>query len=129
MELDEAASAELPGDLAAALAGVPAAEAFFAALTALQRDQYVGWIEGARRPETRAARIDETLRLLSAGVRQRRRGTRAGGVAERLVTGGRPPRPSTGMPSPHRVQSRPRPGRGAGSVHPASDLGCRQEPG
>jgi len=31
----------------------------------------VGWVEGAKRPETRAARIGELINLLKAGKKQR----------------------------------------------------------
>ena len=35
------------------------------------RRNYVRWIESAKRPETRAARIADTVALLKAGKRQK----------------------------------------------------------
>jgi hypothetical protein len=42
-----------------------------AAGSPLYRNGYLRWIEGAKRPETRSARIAETLGLLKAGKKQR----------------------------------------------------------
>lgn len=61
----------LPGDVLAALAGEPQAKAFFEALATFYRNGYLRWIEGARRPETRRARIAELLVLLKQGQKQR----------------------------------------------------------
>lgn len=61
----------LAQDIAEALANEPAAADFFAALATFYRKGYITWIEGAKRPETRAARISETIALLQAGKKQR----------------------------------------------------------
>ena len=54
----------VPDDLAAALAGEPEAAAFFAGLSYTHRKTYVGWIEEAKRPETRVARVARAVELL-----------------------------------------------------------------
>jgi len=62
---------ELPQDLSLALAGEPAAAGFFAGLSGFYQRQYVHWIESAKQPATRKARIAEVVDLLRAGQRQR----------------------------------------------------------
>jgi uncharacterized protein YdeI (YjbR/CyaY-like superfamily) len=54
----------------AALDSEPEAGAFFESLATFYRNGYLRWIEGAKRPETRSARIAEMLRLLKAGKKQ-----------------------------------------------------------
>jgi Bacteriocin-protection, YdeI or OmpD-Associated/Domain of unknown function (DUF1905) len=61
----------LAADLLAALDREPEARAFFESLATFYRNGYIRWIEGARRPETRSARIAELLSLLKAGQKQR----------------------------------------------------------
>ena len=62
---------DLAPDLAAALAASPAAGAFFDSLAQFYRKAYVRWIEATkRRPDVRAERIAEVIRLLSAGEKQ-----------------------------------------------------------
>ncbi len=58
-------------DIAAALAANPKARSFFEALPTFYRKNYMRWLEGAKRPETRAVRIRELLELLAAGKRER----------------------------------------------------------
>jgi hypothetical protein len=65
---------DLSPDLAAALAESPAAGAFFDSLAQFYRKAYVRWIEATkRRPDLRAERIAEVIRLLSAGQKERPR--------------------------------------------------------
>ena len=65
---------DLTDDLAAALAANPAAGAFFDTLAQFYRKAYLRWIDGTtRRPHPRAARVDEVVALLAAGVKQRPR--------------------------------------------------------
>jgi hypothetical protein len=65
IELDDAPrTVDVPGDLAAALARAGLA-APFDSLSYTHRREYVQWVEGAKRPETRARRIDETVARLS----------------------------------------------------------------
>jgi hypothetical protein len=61
----------LAADILAALETEPDAKAFFEALATFYRNGYVRWIESAKRPETRSARIAEMLSLLKAGKKQR----------------------------------------------------------
>jgi hypothetical protein len=62
MELDtEPRSVHVPRDLGAALAADPVAEEAFASMSFTNRRQYVEWVEGAKRPETRARRVASTV--------------------------------------------------------------------
>lgn len=61
----------LPPDVAEALEAEPEAKAFFEALATFYRNTYVKWIESARRPETRSARIREMMELLRSGKKQK----------------------------------------------------------
>jgi hypothetical protein len=58
-------------DVAAALDAEPGAKAFFESLATFYRNTYMKWIESAKRPETRAARIKEIVELLKAGKKQK----------------------------------------------------------
>jgi hypothetical protein len=61
----------LADDVRAALAAAPAARAFFDGLPTFYRRNFLRWIDGAKRPATRAARIAETVALLREGRRER----------------------------------------------------------
>jgi hypothetical protein len=61
----------LASDIVAALEREAEARAFFEALATFYRNGYIRWIEGAKRPEVRSARIAEMLSLLKAGKKQR----------------------------------------------------------
>lgn len=67
---------EVPADLAAALAEIPAARAHFDAFPPSTRRGILEWIVQAKRPETRAVRVAETARL--AGLNQRANQWRGG---------------------------------------------------
>ena len=54
----------VPHDLQIELNDDPAAAEAFAALPRSHRREYVDWIVGARRAETRASRIEKTLAML-----------------------------------------------------------------
>ena len=58
---------EVPDDFAAALAGEPAARAFFDGLPVSQRKWHVLNVEGAKTAETRQRRVDKSMELLRAG--------------------------------------------------------------
>lgn len=58
-------------DVAAALAADPEARAFFEDLAGYYRRNFIRGIEGAKRPETRAARIAEMMALLREGKREK----------------------------------------------------------
>jgi bacteriocin resistance YdeI/OmpD-like protein/uncharacterized protein DUF1905 len=59
---------EVPADLEAALAVEPGAEAAFAALSVSHRREYVEWVDGAKRPDTRARRVAGTVERVRAGA-------------------------------------------------------------
>ncbi|SNS99008.1 protein of unknown function [Geodermatophilus pulveris] len=70
VELDTAPrDTPLPDDLAAALD--EGARSFFHRLAPSHRKEWVRWVEEARRPETRAARIARAAEALAAGRRTR----------------------------------------------------------
>ena len=58
----------VPADLARALAGQRAANARFAALPPSHRREYIGYIEEAKKPETRARRIAKTVAALAERI-------------------------------------------------------------
>jgi uncharacterized protein YdeI (YjbR/CyaY-like superfamily) len=58
---------KLPRYMRAALKKHPAALRHFEALAAAQRRRYFAWIESAKRDETKRRRLQEAIRLLSAG--------------------------------------------------------------
>ena len=60
----------VPEDLAAALSGEPAAEAFFAALPNSLQRYHADNINGAKTPETRQRRIDKAVALFLEGKRR-----------------------------------------------------------
>ncbi|OHV29070.1 MULTISPECIES: YdeI/OmpD-associated family protein [Pseudofrankia] len=62
---------EVPDDLAAAIAGAPAAQATFDQLAFSHRKEWVRWVTEAKKPETRQTRITKTVEALSAGRRNR----------------------------------------------------------
>jgi len=65
---------DLEPDLRAALEASPGAGAFFDSLAQFYRKSYLRWIDATkRRPDVRAERIAEVVRLLNAGVKERPR--------------------------------------------------------
>lgn len=58
---------EIPEDLAAAFAANPAAQACYDKLSYTHRKEYVQWITGAKRPETRSGRVLKTIEMLMTG--------------------------------------------------------------
>ena len=67
--LDSVEALEVPDDLAAALAANPTAAAYFDAFPPGAKKQILWWVASAKRPETRAKRIAETVRLAEQNVR------------------------------------------------------------
>ena len=55
---------EVPHDLAAALGAAPEAADYFAGLSYSHKRAYVEWIEGAKKPETRARRSAQAIEML-----------------------------------------------------------------
>jgi hypothetical protein len=64
-------SEQLSSDIADALDGEAQAKEFFEQLATFYRNTYIKWIESAKRPETRSARIKEMIQLLKAGKKQK----------------------------------------------------------
>jgi len=63
--------AAMADDLAAAFNAEPGARRFFESLPTFYRKNFMRWIDSAKRPETRARRIAETIATLKAGKRER----------------------------------------------------------
>ena len=64
---DSPKTAEVPDDLRAALDAHPAAAEFFAGLDSINRYAILHRIQGAKKPETRARRIERFVAMLAAG--------------------------------------------------------------
>jgi hypothetical protein len=71
LALEGPQAALLAADITSALSAEPDARAFFDALPTFYRKNFMRWIDSAKRPATRAARIAEMLALLKAGKRER----------------------------------------------------------
>ncbi len=56
----------IPEDLARAFESDPGAKENFQAFAPGYRKQFLSWIDGARRPETRSARIEQTIKMSAA---------------------------------------------------------------
>ena len=67
--LDAVENLEIPPDLADALAGYESAEKNFAAFPRSVKRSILEWIANAKRPETRANRVEETARLAAENKR------------------------------------------------------------
>ena len=59
--------AKVPADLAAALKKTPKAAQTFRDFAPSHRREFIEWITGAKRSETRTKRLAESLQLLGAG--------------------------------------------------------------
>ena len=59
------------GDVEAAFAAEPAAARFFDSMPSFYRNNLARWIEDAKRPETRARRVAESVDLAKQGKRER----------------------------------------------------------
>jgi uncharacterized protein YdeI (YjbR/CyaY-like superfamily) len=58
---------EVPDDLAAAIEATPGAKAMFATLSSLNRYAILYRVQGAKRPDTRARRIEKFVAMLARG--------------------------------------------------------------
>jgi uncharacterized protein YdeI (YjbR/CyaY-like superfamily) len=67
--LDAVEALEIPPDLKQALAANPAAQQYFDAFPRSAKRAILAWIANAKKPETRANRISETVRLAAENVR------------------------------------------------------------
>lgn len=68
-KLDAIEALEMPTDLAAALAENPPAADYFEAFPRSVKRGILEWITNAKKPETRAKRIEETARLAAQNIR------------------------------------------------------------
>jgi len=66
---EEPRTVEPPADLAAALAGDPAASAAFAGLSYTHQREYAEWVAEAKRAETRRRRVEQAVAMLRDGRR------------------------------------------------------------
>ena len=66
-QTDEVDSLIIPSDLQAAFDDAPGAKAQYDSLRDSAKKEYLWWIHTAKRPETRAKRIADTIQRLSAG--------------------------------------------------------------
>jgi Bacteriocin-protection, YdeI or OmpD-Associated/Domain of unknown function (DUF1905) len=66
---DEPRTVDVPEELQAALAADDAAKAAFERLSYTHRREYVEWVSGAQREETRRARLERAVGMLRDGVR------------------------------------------------------------
>jgi uncharacterized protein YdeI (YjbR/CyaY-like superfamily) len=60
----------LAEDIAAALRAEPKASAFFDSLQTFHRNNYMRWLDSAKKPETRAKRVREMVAMLLRGERK-----------------------------------------------------------
>jgi uncharacterized protein YdeI (YjbR/CyaY-like superfamily) len=67
--LDAVEALEIPPDLAAALAANPIAQQYFDAFPRSVKRAILEWITNAKKPETRARRVEETTRLAAKNIR------------------------------------------------------------
>lgn len=71
LSLEGPQSESLAPDVISALDAEPQAKAFFESLATFYRNTYIKWIESAKKPETRTARVKEMMVLLKAGKKQK----------------------------------------------------------
>ena len=66
----KASEAAIPADLRKALAAVPSVQALWKSLTPIGRRDFIGWVTSAKKPETRAHRVEVTISKLKSGKRR-----------------------------------------------------------
>lgn len=66
-EMQRSIEIDVPEDLIWALDTNEAAKARFERLSNSHRREYIDWIEGARKPETRQRRIQQALEMIMRG--------------------------------------------------------------
>ncbi|MEU5264623.1 YdeI/OmpD-associated family protein [Amycolatopsis sp. NPDC021455] len=71
LEPGDSSAPAMPADLADALRADATAKSFFDSLSGFYRREYVTWIEGAKKEETRQSRVAEVIELLKRGRKQR----------------------------------------------------------
>jgi hypothetical protein len=71
LELADSPAPAVSADLADALRADAAAKSFFDGLAGFYQREYVAWIEGAKKEETRKSRVAEVIESLKQGRKQR----------------------------------------------------------
>jgi hypothetical protein len=66
----EEPESKMPADLRKALVGAPKARALWSDITPIARRDWIQWIVSAKRPETRARRIQNACLMLAGGKRR-----------------------------------------------------------
>ena len=61
---------KVPADLRKTLTSAPAALAAWQDITPLARNEWICWVEEAKKPETRSRRIERTRKELIEGMRR-----------------------------------------------------------
>ncbi len=61
---------KVPADLKKALTSFPEARAKWGAITPLARNEWICWIESAKKSETRSHRIERTITEIMEGMRR-----------------------------------------------------------
>ncbi len=61
----------VPFDLHKALTATPKAKAQWSALTPIERRDFIGWVDVAKKREVRKQRIEDTCAMIAAGRRRR----------------------------------------------------------
>ncbi|OHA57835.1 MAG: hypothetical protein A2114_01050 [Candidatus Vogelbacteria bacterium GWA1_51_14] len=64
------AAHKLPADFKQALAAAPKAQAAWANITPLARNEWICWVISGKKAETRNIRIEKTLSKLKSGMRR-----------------------------------------------------------
>src|SRR5690606_10865992 len=67
---DKEPEPKVPADLRKALAAATEARALWKQITTVARRDWIQWITSAKKPETRARRIDSTCDMLAKGKRR-----------------------------------------------------------
>ena len=70
LSVGEEPEPRVPADVRKALAAAPKALALWSDITPIARRDWIHWILSAKRPETRARRIDNACEMLAAGKRR-----------------------------------------------------------
>ncbi|MBP9761813.1 YdeI/OmpD-associated family protein [Candidatus Saccharibacteria bacterium] len=61
---------KVPDDFAAAIVAVPTAKTLWESITPLARNEWICWIEEAKKPETRQRRIEVGISKMTSGMRR-----------------------------------------------------------
>ena len=70
MPVEKEPEPQVPADLRKALAAVPKARALWSDITPVARRDWIHWITSAKRPQTRARRVENACEMLAAGKRR-----------------------------------------------------------